>query len=122
MPLEPILGRRFRLGFCRGCFGLLLGHLRSFAVFLVELEGLTVVHTQRCILVLFAQDAIADDEHFDVGAHKAAKGVLRCADNRLAAHVEARIDQHRAARLLLEAAQQSMEARIGLSMHGLQPR
>ena len=51
-----------------------------------------------------SQKAVADDQHLDLGAHEAAERVLRRADDRLAAHVEAGIDQHRAAGLRLERA------------------
>lgn len=69
----------------------------------IELEGVFVVAPERGVLLLFPQDAVADDQHLDLGAHETTEGVLGRANNRLAAHIEARIDENRAAGQRLEA-------------------
>src|SRR5882762_11492915 len=50
----------------------------------------------------FHQDEVLEHEHVDVRPHEAAKRVLGCADDRLPAHVERRVDDHRAARTPVE--------------------
>src|SRR6185312_4833058 len=89
---------------------------------LIELKRILVIALQRWILPLFAQQAVADGEHLDVSSHEAAEGVLGRRDDRLAAHVEAGVDQHRAASACLERAEERVEARIGLVMHRLDAR
>src|SRR5215510_12979769 len=86
---------------------------------LVRLELVLVVDLERRVLLGLAQHAVADDEQLDLVAHEAAEGVLGRADDRLAAHVEARVDQDAAAGLLLEARDQCVEARVGVGVHGL---
>src|SRR5436189_3562929 len=56
-------------------------------------------------LVGFSQDERVQDEDVHLRAHEAEIGVLRGADERLAAHVEARVHEHRTARQLLEFAE-----------------
>src|ERR1700674_1031039 len=72
----------------------------------VELEFVLVVDAQALVLLLLEQYAIAGDQHLDIGAHEAAERVLRRAHDRLAAHIEARVDQHRTSGLGLEPRQQ----------------
>ena len=55
-----------------------------------------------------------EHEAVDVGAHEAAVGVLRRADDRLAAHVERRVHQHRAAGEALERLDQVVVVAVGL--------
>src|SRR5881397_3078308 len=69
----------------------------------VRLELVLVVDFERRVLLGLAQHAVADDEELDLVAHEATEGILGRADDGLAAHVEARVDQHAAAGLLLEA-------------------
>src|SRR5262245_30253251 len=88
----------------------------------VELELVLVVLRQRRVLALLAQEAVAHREALDLGAHEAAERVLGRADDRLAAHVEAGVDDHRAAGLLLEALDQRVVLRIGLLVHRLHAR
>src|SRR4051812_45380959 len=64
---------------------------------LIELEGVFVVLLQRRVLSFLPQKAVADRERLDLRAHEAAERVLGRADDRLAAHVEAGVDDHRAA-------------------------
>ena len=60
-------------------------------------------------------------ERVDFCAHEAAKGVLRIAHDRLAAHAETGVDDHRTAGPLLEFRYQSVVARVGLGVHRLHP-
>src|SRR5580658_1372046 len=53
----------------------------------IELEGRFVVLAELGILILLAQDAIADGEHFDIRPHEAAEGIFGSADDRLATDV-----------------------------------
>ena len=76
----------------------------------IEFERVLVVELQRRVLLLLLQHAVADDEGFDIAAHEAAEGVFRGAHDGLAAHVEAGVNQHRAAGALLECAEQLMKA------------
>src|SRR6266542_2804539 len=64
---------------------------------LIRIECIAVVEQQVLILLTLVQHAVADDKQVDFAAHEAAEGVLGRMGDRLAAHVEARIDQHRAA-------------------------
>src|SRR5262249_9168819 len=52
--------------------------------------------------VLLVQHAVFEHQQVHVGASEAAVGVLRRADDRLATHVEARVDEHRTAGHLVE--------------------
>src|SRR5262245_50905362 len=63
----------------------------------VKLEGFLVVELELRVLPILAQEAVADGEALDFRSHEAAEGVARRAHDRLAAHVEAGVDQHRAA-------------------------
>jgi hypothetical protein len=68
----------------------------------IGLELILVAQLERGVLFILAEHAIPDDKKLDFVAHEAAECVLRCAHDRLATHVEAGVDQHRAARLGLE--------------------
>ena len=70
----------------------------------IELEGILVVPPESRVLIFLPQEAVADGQHLDLGAHEAAEGVLRRADDGLAAHVEAGVDEDRAAGAVLEGA------------------
>src|SRR5438034_5734158 len=83
------------------------------AAFLIQLEFVLIVLLECRVLRFLAQEAIAHRERLDLGAHEAAERVLRAADDRLAAHVEAGVDDHRAAGLLLELGDEVVEARVG---------
>ena len=63
---------------------------------LIEFELVLVVLPQGWVLIDLAQKTVSDREQIDVGAHEAAEGIFRCAHDRLAAHVETGVDQHRA--------------------------
>ena len=58
----------------------------------------------------------------ELGPHEATEGVLRRADNGLAAHIKAGVDQDGAAGFRLEAAEQRVEARVDFGMDGLDAR
>src|SRR5579859_1125948 len=90
--------------------------------FLIQLELMFIVLLERRVLRFLAQEAIADRERLDLGAHEAAERVLGAADDRLATHVEAGVDDDRAAGLLLELADQVVESRIGFLVHRLHAR
>src|SRR5207249_7520264 len=74
----------------------------------VELEALLIALPERFILAILAQYAVPDRERLDLGAHEAAVCVLGRTNDRLAAHVETRVDDHRAASEL-----RSEERRVG---------
>src|SRR5258708_23130847 len=85
----------------------------------IRLDARLVVDGERRVLFFLSQEAVADRERVDLRAHEAAEGILGRADDRLPAHVETGVDQHRAAGRALERGQQRMEARIGLAVDGL---
>jgi hypothetical protein len=58
----------------------------------------------------------------DLGAHEAAEGVLGRADDRLAAHVEAGVDQHRQPVSALKREQRRGSAGWSSRVHGLDAR
>src|SRR6478735_1257021 len=88
----------------------------------IEFEHVLVIKLERRRLVLLVEEAIADHQHLDIAAHKAAEGILRCAHDRLASDVEAGVDQNRTSGRSLERAQQRMKSRIGAGVDGLDPR
>src|SRR5437879_5552256 len=92
------------------------------AAFLIQLEFVLIVLLERRVLRFLAQETVADRERLDLGAHEAAERVLRAADDRLAAHVEAGVDDHRAAGPVFELGYELVEPRIGFAMHRLHAR
>ena len=54
----------------------------------VRVEGVAVVELQGRQLLALLEEAVADGEHVELGAHEAAEGVLGRAHDGLAAHVE----------------------------------
>src|SRR5229473_5924331 len=86
---------------------------------LIRFESGTVILLEIKILLGLAQHAVADYEHIQLVAHEAAESVFRCADDRLTAHVEAGVDQHRTPGPRLESREQSMKAGIGRRADGL---
>src|SRR5262245_43079772 len=95
-------------------------HQPSFAS--VGLEGAFVVALQAGVLVAVGQVEAAGGEHVELRPHEAAEGVLRSIDDRLAANIEAGVDQHGTAGLGLEAGEQRVETRVGLGMDSLDAR
>src|SRR5258706_2019735 len=88
----------------------------------VRVEGILIVELERRILPRLVEEAVADDERLDLGTHEAAERVLGRADDRLAAHVEAGVDEHRAAGRRLERLEQAVETGVGLLVHRLDAR
>src|ERR1700738_3961938 len=86
---------------------------------LIRFESGTVILLEIKILLGLAQHAVADYEHIQLVAHEAAESVFRCADDRLTAHVEAGVDQHRTPGPRLESREQPMKAGIGRRADGL---
>src|SRR5262245_54927681 len=86
---------------------------------LIELERTLIFALQAGILIALDQVEVADREGIELGPHEAAKGILRGVPDRLAANIEAGVDQHGTAGLGLEAGEQCVEARVGLGMNGL---
>src|SRR5437762_13778547 len=82
------------------------------AAFLIQLEFVLIVLLECRVLRFLAQEAIAHRERLDLGAHEAAEHVFRAAEDRLAAHVEAGVEDHRADRLLLVMPDYLVEARF----------
>ena len=70
-------------------------------------------------LILPAEHAVLDHQQVHVGGQQAAVGVLRGADNRLAADIEAGVDDHAAAGLFFEFPHQPVETAVPLLVHGL---
>ena len=73
-------------------------------------------------LLLLEQHEVLEHQRVHVRRHEAAVGVLRRADDRLAADVEAGVDDDRAAGLLLEALEQPVVAAVPLGVDGLDAR
>ena len=88
----------------------------------IQLEGGLVVFREVWILVFLAQKTIADSEHFHLSAHKAAKSIFWSADDGLASDIKACVNNHRASRALVESLDDSVIARIGFLVHGLDAR
>src|SRR5213595_3941945 len=80
------------------------------SVELVEAPPVDVVAERRLPPLL--QHARAEREGVHLGAHEAEVGVLRGAHDRLAADVEARVDEHGTAGQRLEAAEQRVIERV----------
>src|SRR5262245_55612139 len=86
---------------------------------LIELKRTLIVALQAGILVALDQVEVAHRERIELGPHEAAESILRSVDDRLAANIEAGIDQHGTAGLGLEAGEQRVKTRIALGMDGL---
>ena len=71
---------------------------------LIWIKGVAVIEHKVRVLPLFVQYAIADHQHFDLSAHQATECIFRCVSDRLAAHVETRVDQYRTARFFFKRA------------------
>src|ERR1019366_9559600 len=98
------------------------GQLEQAQSALVGLELLAIAPPQRRILQLLPQQAVADRERVDLRAHETAERILRLAHDRLTAHVEARVHEHRASGHGFESRQQRVEPRVGFPVHGLDTR
>ena len=69
----------------------------------------------------YFQIAISDNQNIEFCSHEAAERVLRCADDRLAAHVETRVHQHGATGLALERLKQGVKLGICPTINSLYP-
>src|SRR5258708_31372315 len=85
----------------------------------VRFESGLVILSQSGILVFLPQIAVPDCEEIEFISHEAPESVLRRANDRFPAHVEARVHEHRAAGLPFKRRKQRVVARIGFLMHGL---
>ena len=88
----------------------------------IGLEHAPVVDAKRSVLVFPARDAIAGNQEVDVGSHKAAEGVFRGADDRLASDIEARVHQSRAAGARLEGGEHRVITWVRLFVNCLDTR
>src|SRR4029079_5316432 len=87
-----------------------------------QFESALVAGLESRVLSVLFQKAIADCEHIDLSAHKAAEGVFRRADQGLAANIEAGVHNDRTAGQTFEGADQRVIARVSLFMDRLDPR
>src|ERR1700733_6239360 len=86
---------------------------------LVQIEGRFVILLQTWILLLLAQEAIADGESFNFGTHEAVESVFGRADDGLASYVKTGIYDNRTTGALFESRDQRVVAGIGVAMDGL---
>ena len=73
-------------------------------------------------LLVLEQHEVLHHQNVHVGAHEAAVGVLRRADDGLAAHVEGGVDHHRATCALFETAHQPVKPFVSHGINSLNPR
>ena len=73
-------------------------------------------------LVALAEDAVLEHQRVHLGAHEAAVGVLGRAHDRLAAHVERRVDHDRATGEPVERLDDGVELGAVVARDGLEPR
>ncbi len=69
----------------------------------IWLELILIIDLERGVLLTLTQHAIPDDEEFYIIAHEAAKCILRGADDRFTAHIEAGVNEHWTAGLFFES-------------------
>src|SRR5712691_989031 len=62
----------------------------------IQRKNAVILARRRVYLCGFAQQAIADGQRFDFGAHETAKGGFGSANDGFAADVETGVHQHRA--------------------------
>src|SRR5438552_16472489 len=74
------------------------------------------------IYIVFEQDKTLKNQRIHVRRQEAAQGILRRTDNRLAADVEAGVDEHGAAGPLIEGLEQTVKARLAIFVEGLHTR
>src|SRR4051812_921915 len=74
---------------------------------------------QGRVLLVLDKIAVAGSQYIDFRAHETAEGVLRRAYDRLAAHVEAGVDQYGTPGQPVEATDEIVIERIGIAMHRL---
>ena len=87
-------------------------HARSFPAEELR-ESVTV--DAKAMRTLFDEKKIADGQGVDAGAIKAADGLARIGNKRLAEEIEGGVEEDRGGRALAEFVEQAPEARIGLT-------
>jgi hypothetical protein len=85
----------------------------------IKLERRLILLRESRILLLLAKEAIADGQHFDIGAHKTAEGIFGRGHDWLTTNIEARVHDHRTSRPLVESTNKTVIAGIGFFVHGL---
>src|SRR5262249_24993144 len=85
----------------------------------IRCEGVFVVESQRLKLFVLAKDTISDREHVKVRSHETSERIFRRADDGLSADVEAGVYQHWTTGSTTKPAQEVIETRIDLFVHGL---
>src|SRR5262249_47089948 len=85
----------------------------------IRLELVLIIPPQRGVLLVLDEIAAAGRQYVDLRAHEAAEGILGRAYDRLAAHVEAGVDQDGASGQRVKATDEVVVKRIGLAMHRL---
>src|SRR5262249_46379811 len=78
----------------------------------IRLEFVLVIPPQGRVLLVLDEIAVAGRQYVDLRAHEAAEGILGRADDRLAAHVEAGVDQDRTPGQRVKAADEIVIQRI----------
>src|SRR5262245_55627203 len=73
-------------------------------------------------LILLDEQVVFKHQTVHVRCHETPDRVLRRTDDRLAANVEARVDQNRTARQLVESSHQPIEPAVSLGIDGLDSR
>src|SRR5262245_26235540 len=73
-------------------------------------------------LILLDEQVVFKHQTVHVCCHETPDRVLRRTDDRLATNVEARVDQHRTARQLVESSHQPIEPAVSLGIDGLDSR
>src|SRR5262249_35248594 len=87
-----------------------------------QLERIFVTAFETGVLVLLAEEAVAHSQCLDLGSHEAAERVFRGAHDRLAADVEAGVDNYRTTGALLKGRDQRVVPGISLPVNGLDAR
>ena len=96
LPIQPIL--------------LIMQHSGGARRVSIEIEAGFVVFHEAWFLVFFAKKTIADGQHFHIGAHKAAEGILRRTHDGFATDVETSVNDHGASRALVESLDESVSS------------
>ena len=86
------------------------------------IPGIESESVLKSILHFLPEKAVAHGKRLDLGTHEATERVLRSAHDRLPAHIEAGVDDHRTAGELLEPADERMVAGVRFTVHGLDAR
>src|SRR5688500_19477938 len=81
------------------------------------LPPVRIVRKRR--LAILVENAVLEHQNVHFRPHETTIRVFRRADDRLAAHVERGVDQHRASGALLEFLEQGVVPRVGLMMDGV---